>query len=167
MTSAWNALIAEPMASNPSIVARAPRVPASERGLTLVEMIVVLAIIALIAAIIVPNVIGRPDQARVTVAQSDLRAISAALKMYRLDNGDYPSTAQGLAALVRKPGGEPAPTNWNPGGYLEAVPVDPWGHPYLYRSPGADGSGFDLASTGKDGKPGGEGLDADLAVNGR
>lgn len=142
-----------------------PNAPSHEAGLTLVEMIVVLAIIALIAAIIVPNVIGRPDQARVTVAQSDLKSISAALKMYRLDNGDYPSSAQGLQALVTKPTGEPAPVNWAANGYLESVPVDPWGHAYLYRSPGASGAGFDLVSTGKDGKAGGEGLDADLAIS--
>ena len=136
-----------------------------EAGLTLVEMIVVLAIIALVAALIVPNIIGRPDQARVTVAQTDLRSISAALKMYRLDNGDYPSTAQGLAALVTKPSGEPAPRNYAAGSYLDKVPVDPWGAPYAYGSPGADGSGFDLASNGKDGKPGGEGLDADIKLS--
>lgn len=141
-------------------------VPAREQGLTLVEMIVVLAIIALIAAIIVPNVIGRPDQARVTVANSDLRSIAAALKLYRLDNGDYPTTDQGLAALVKKPVGDPAPANWAPGGYLEAVPIDPWGHAYVYRSPGADGAGFDLASLGRDGKPGGDGIDADLSLSG-
>lgn len=139
-------------------------IPAHERGLTLVEMIVVLAIIALIAALIVPNIIGRPDQARVTVAQTDIRSIAAALKIYRLDNGDYPSTAQGLAALVTKPSGEPAPTNWTPGGYLATVPIDPWGHAYVYHNPGADGAEFDLLSTGKDGKPGGEGLNADIGL---
>jgi general secretion pathway protein G len=137
----------------------------SEAGLTLVEMIVVLAIIALVAALIVPNIIGRPDQARVTVAQTDLRSISAALKMYRLDNGDYPSTSQGLAALVAKPSGEPAPRNYAAGAYLDKLPVDPWGAPYIYASPGAAGAGFDLASQGKDGKPGGEGLDADIKLS--
>ena len=136
-----------------------------EAGLTLVEMIVVLAIIALVAALIVPNVIGRPDQARVTVARTDLKTIAAALKMYRLDNGDYPTTQQGLAALAGKPSSAPIPANWSAEGYLAQVPVDPWGHPYLYKSPGASGAGFDLMSTGKDGKPGGEGLDADIAEN--
>ena len=134
-----------------------------EAGLTLVEMIVVLAIIALVAALIVPNVIGRPDQARVTVATTDLRTISAALKMYRLDNGSYPTTEQGLAALAAKPTVAPAPANWSGEGYLAQVPVDPWGKPYVYRSPGAGGAGFDLLSLGKDGKPGGEELDADIA----
>jgi general secretion pathway protein G len=133
----------------------------SEAGLTLVEMIVVLAIIALVAALIVPNVIGRPDQARVTVATTDLKTIGAALKMYRLDNGDYPTTAQGLAALAKAPTTPPLARAWAAGGYLEQVPVDPWGRAYVYRSPGEAG-GFDLLSLGKDGKPGGEGLDADL-----
>lgn len=140
-------------------------VPLSEAGLTLIEMIVVLAIIALVAALIVPNVIGRPDQARVTVARTDLRTISAALKMYRLDNGDYPSTEQGLAALSKRPESAPVPVNWSPGGYLEQVPTDPWGRSYTYRSPGAIGTGFDMISLGKDGKPGGEALDEDITVS--
>ena len=133
-----------------------------EAGLTLLEMIVVLAIIALVAALIVPNVIGRPDEARVTVANTDLRTISAALKMYRLDNGDYPTTEQGLAALVTKPATEPLPRNWSSEGYLAQLPVDPWGRPYSYRYPGS-GGGFDLMSLGRDGKPGGEALDSDLS----
>ena len=141
-----------------------PTIPAHEQGLTLVEMIVVLAIIALIAALIVPNIIGRPDQARVTVAQTDIRSIAAALKIYRLDNGDYPTSEQGLSALVTKPTGEPVPTNWTAGGYLATLPIDPWGHAYVYRNPGADGAEFDLLSTGKDGKPGGEGLNADIGL---
>lgn len=152
------------MASNPSAHRT---IPTSEQGLTLIEMIVVLAIISIIAGLIVVNVINRPDQARGTTTQVDMRNIASALKIYRLDNGDYPSTAQGLAALVAKPTGEPVARNWNSGGYLDAVPIDPWGHPYIYRSPGEGGTGFDLVSTGKDGKPGGEGLDADVKVSGR
>ncbi len=132
-------------------------------GFTLIEMIVVLAIIGVLALIIVPNVIGRPDQARVTVAKTDLRTISAALKIYRLDNGDYPTTEQGLAALVSRPTVPPEPINWSSDGYLPAVPVDPWGNPYSYRSPGVSGR-FDLSSLGKDGQPGGEELDADLSA---
>lgn len=131
------------------------------QGLTLVEMIVVLAIIALVAVMIVPNVIGRPDQARVTVAKTDLKTIASALRMYRLDNGDYPTTSQGLKALVERPATEPAPANWNSEGYLPEAPRDPWGRDYVYVSPGKAG-GFDLMSHGKDGEPGGEGLDADL-----
>lgn len=139
---------------------------ASRSGFTLVEMIVVMAIIALVAVIIVPNVIGRPDQARVTVAKTDLRTTAAALRMYRLDNGDYPTTEQGLKALVEKPTTAPAPPNWNAEGYLPEVPQDPWGRPYVYRSPGRTG-GFDLISYGKDGEVGGEGLDADLTDKSR
>ena len=132
-----------------------------DAGLTLVEMIVVLAIIALVAALIVPNVIGRPDQARVTTANTDLRTISAALKMYRLDNGGYPTTDQGLKALAERPTTPPVPAAWSPEGYLPEVPVDPWGNPYVYT---ATPSGFLLKSLGKDGKDGGEGLDADLSA---
>jgi len=138
-----------------------PTIADAEAGLTLIEMIVVLAIIALVAALIVPNVIGRPDEARVTVANTDIRTISAALKMYRLDNGDYPTTEQGLAALAAKPTIEPIPRNWSSEGYLAQVPVDPWGRGYVYRYPGRAG-GFELISLGRDGRPGGEGLDADL-----
>lgn len=141
---------------------RAGRHHLSEAGLTLVEMIVVLAIIALVAALIVPNVIGRPDEARVTVAGTDIKTISAALKMYRLDNGRYPTTEQGLGALVEKPRGEPVPRNWSSEGYLPELPSDPWGNAYVYRSPGQAGGGFDLLSYGRDGKPGGEGVDADI-----
>ncbi len=143
-----------------------PLVAPSEAGLTLIEMIVVLAIIALIAGLIVPNVIGRPDEARVTVVNSDLRTISAALKMYRLDNGRYPTTEQGLAALANRPTTSPIPTTWPEEGYLAEVPRDPWDNPYVYRSPGRSG-GFDLMSLGKDGKPGGEELDADISAQGR
>ncbi len=124
---------------------------------------VVLAIIAVMAIMIVPNVIGRPDEARVTVAKTDLRTISAALRVYRLDNGDYPTTEQGLSALVTRPTIGPEPANWSQEGYLPDEPVDPWGHPYFYRSPGDEGA-FDLSSLGKDGRPGGENLDADLSA---
>jgi general secretion pathway protein G len=138
----------------------------AEAGLTLIEMIVVLAIIALIAGLIVPNVIGRPDEARVTVAAADLRTVSAALKMYRLDNGGYPTTEQGLEALAERPTTAPLPRTWPQEGYLAEVPRDPWDRPYVYRSPGANG-GFDLLSLGKDGKPGGEGIDADITAKRR
>lgn len=138
----------------------AARIPAGQQGLTLVEMIVVLAIIALVAALIVPNVIGRPDEARVTVANTDIRTISAALKMYRLDNGQYPTSQQGLRALAERPTTPPVPRNWSGEGYLSDVPLDPWGNPYSYTSPAP--GGFALLSLGADGQPGGEGLDADL-----
>ena len=131
-------------------------------GLTLVEMIVVLAIIAVVAVLIVPNVIGRPDQARVTVAKTDLKTIATALRVYRLDNGEYPTTAQGLQALVERPTSPPEPASWAPDGYLPELPTDPWGKPYVYRSPGLTGA-YDLLSYGKDGREGGEDLDADLS----
>ncbi len=142
----------------------APDVPLREAGLTLIEILVVLAIIAVMAYLIVPNVIGRPDQARVTVAQTDLRTISAALKMYRLDNGDYPTTGQGLPALVEQPTSGPQPINWSPSGYLGQLPQDPWGRDYNYRS---EGGRFELVSLGKDGAVGGDGVDADIALSGQ
>lgn len=133
-----------------------------EAGVTLVEMMIVLVIIALIAAMIVPNVMGRPDQARVTVAQADIRTIGSALKMYRLDNRVYPTTEQGLEALVTRPTRAPEPPNWHEDGYLGQVPADPWGRPYVFRSPGETGD-FDLISYGADGEQGGEGVDADIS----
>jgi general secretion pathway protein G len=145
------------------VISRAQSERMRRQGLTLVEMIVVLAIIALVAVMIVPNVIGRPDQARVTVAQTDLRTIAAALRMYRLDNGDYPTTDQGLRALVERPTQAPEPANWSADGYLPEQPEDPWGRPYVYRSPGSNGQAYELKSLGKDGEAGGEGLDADLS----
>lgn len=133
-----------------------------EAGVTLIEMMVVLVIIAVVAAMVVPNVIGRPDQARATVAQSDLQSIAGALEIYRLDNRTYPSTAQGLAALVNRPSVPPEPANWASGGYLSVMPKDPWGADYVYRFPGQGGR-FELISLGADGQPGGDGVDADIA----
>ena len=137
------------------------RLDARRAGLTLVEMIVVLAIIAVVAVLIVPNVIGRPDEARVTVAKTDLKTIATALRMYRLDNGDYPTTEQGLEALASRPTAAPEPRAYPAEPYLTEVPTDPWGKAYVYRSPGAAGA-YDLLSYGKDGVEGGEKLDADL-----
>lgn len=133
----------------------------SDAGVTLIEMMVVLVIIAIVAAIVVPNVVGRPDEARVSVAQTDVRAIGSALELYRLDNQIYPTTSQGLAALAQRPTSPPEPRNWVQGGYLTSVPQDPWGNGYLYRSPGEVG-GFDLVSLGSDGQPGGDGTAADI-----
>ena len=124
-------------------------------------MIVVLAIIAVVAVLIVPNVIGRPDEARVTVAKTDLKTIATALRMYRLDNGDYPTTQQGLEALVARPTTPPEPRAYPAEPYLNELPTDPWDKAYVYRSPGLNGP-YDLLSYGKDGKEGGEALDADL-----
>lgn len=124
-------------------------------------MMVVLVIIAIVAALVVPNVIGRPDEARATAARADIRTIAATLEMYRLDNRAYPTTAQGLQALVSRPTTPPLPPNWSAGGYLPQLPSDPWGNPYVYRSPG-QGKPYELISLGADGAPGGEGVDADI-----
>ena len=133
----------------------------SESGVTLIEMMIVLVIIGIVAALVVPNVIGRPDEARVAVANADLRTISASLEMYRLDNRSYPTAAQGLAALSQMPAEPPLPPNWIAGGYLPQVPTDPWGNPYGYIVTTGSG-GYGLTSLGADGQPGGEGVDADL-----
>ncbi|MEG3179686.1 type II secretion system major pseudopilin GspG [Sphingomonas sp. LT1P40] len=138
-------------------------VPNSEAGLTLLEMIVVLVIIAIVATVVGMNVIGRPDQAKVTTTKANLATLSSALKMYRLDNGTYPSTEQGLKALVERPVTPPVPSAWAEGGYVSENPIDAFGNPYVYAS---TGNGFELKSLGKDGKPGGEGLDADLDAKG-
>lgn len=136
-----------------------------DAGVTLIEMMVVLVIIAIVAAIVVPNVVGRPDEARASVAQTDIRAIGSSLELYRLDNQSYPTTSQGLDALVERPTSPPEPRNWVAGGYLSAVPMDPWGNAYLYRSPGDNNAGFDLVSLGSDGAPGGDGTAADISHN--
>ncbi len=134
-----------------------------DAGVTLIEMMVVLVIIAVVAAMIVPNVIGRPDEARMTVAETDLRSIAGALELYRLDNRVYPTTSQGLAALVEAPTAPPVPENWAADGYISVMPQDPWGNAYIYRSPGQTGA-FDLVSLGADGRPGGDGVNGDITL---
>ena len=131
-------------------------------GVTLIEMMIVLVIIGIVAALIVPNVIGRPDEARRAVAVADLRTIAASLEIYRLDNRRYPTTLQGLAALSAKPTDPPEPPNWVEGGYLPTVPMDPWGAAYIYKQPG-DNAAYDLVTYGADGAPGGEGTDGDIS----
>ena len=133
----------------------------SRYGFTLIEVLVVIAILGILATMIVPKIIGRPDEARRLAAGQDVGTIVQALKIYRLDNGRYPSTEQGLKALVEKPSIEPVPQNWKPGGYLERLPDDPWHNPYQYLNPGVHGE-IDVFSLGADGKPGGEGNDADI-----
>jgi general secretion pathway protein G len=133
------------------------------RGFTLIEIMVVITILGILAALIVPRVVGRTDDAKIAAAKQDIASIMQALKLYRLDNSRYPTTEQGLQALITKPGTEPLPGNWKVGGYLErsSVPKDPWGHPYQYLSPGTKGE-IDVFSLGADQQPGGEGPDADI-----
>ena len=135
----------------------APRTPQS--GFTLIELMVVLAIIGILAALIVPNVLGRADDARVTAARTDISNLTQALKLYRLDNLRYPTSEQGLAALVQKPSTDPIPGNWRP--YLDKLPNDPWGRPYQYLQPGLK-SEVDVLSLGADGQAGGEGSNTDI-----
>ncbi|WP_280291783.1 type II secretion system major pseudopilin GspG [Pseudomonas sp. BN417] len=123
---------------------------------------VVVVILGILAALVVPQVMNRPDQAKVTVAKGDIKAIGAALDMYKLDNFAYPSTQQGLEALVSRPSGNPPAKNWSKDGYLKKLPIDPWGNTYQYLSPGSKGT-YDLYSLGADGKEGGSDNDADIA----
>lgn len=131
------------------------------RGFTLIEVLVVVVILGILAAVVVPRFFDKPGEARQVRARADIQALSTALNLYRLDNFSYPSTEQGLQSLVQKPGGSPEPRNWKAGGYLQNLPKDPWGREYLYLSPGQRGD-FDLYSLGLDGQPGGEGENADI-----
>jgi general secretion pathway protein G len=130
-------------------------------GFTLIEILVVIVILGVLAALIVPNVLSRPDEARATVAKSDIAAIMQALKLYRLDNQRYPTAEQGLGALVAKPEQPPVPPNWKTGGYLDKLPKDPWGRAYVYINPGVRGE-IEVMSFGADGQAGGTGVDADI-----
>ena len=135
--------------------------PKLSRGFTLIEIMIVVVIIAILAAVVIPRILDRPDQARVTAAKADIAIIMQQLKLYRLDNASYPSTDQGLQALIIKPTSAPIPMNWKNGGYLEKLPNDPWGRPYQYLNPGLKGE-IDVFSLGADGQPGGEGNNADI-----
>ena len=139
--------------------AASPRATHGSSGFTLIEVMIVVVILAILAAVIVPRLMGRPEEAKRTKAQVDIKAIEAALNLYKLDNGFYPTTDQGLQALVTKPEAGNVPRRWNPDGYLETVPVDPWGNPYAFLS---DGNAYTLKSYGADGAEGGEGKYADI-----
>ncbi|NMM10662.1 MAG: type II secretion system major pseudopilin GspG [Polaromonas sp.] len=128
-------------------------------GFTLIELMVVLVIIGVLAALIVPNVLERADDARVTAAKTDVNNLMQALKLYKLDNQRYPTAGQGLQSLIAKPTSGPIPSNWKP--YLDKLPNDPWGRPYQYLNPGVKGE-IDVLSFGADGLPGGEGKNADI-----
>lgn len=130
-----------------------------QRGFTLIELMVVLVIIGVLAALIVPNVLDRADDARVTAAKTDIANLTQALKLYKLDNQRFPTAEQGLQALVSKPTASPVPANWRP--YIDKLPADPWNRPYLYMNPGLRGE-VDVLSFGADGQAGGEGKDADI-----
>ncbi|MFN7726868.1 MAG: type II secretion system major pseudopilin GspG [Rubrivivax sp.] len=129
------------------------------RGFTLIEIMVVLVILGVMAALIVPNLLDRTDDARATAARTDISNLMQALKLYKLDNQRFPTSEQGLDALVRKPTSGPAPVNWKT--YVEKLPNDPWGKPYQYLNPGVKGE-IDVFSYGADGQPGGEGKNADI-----
>lgn len=130
-----------------------------QAGFTMLEIMIVLVIVAVLAALVVPNVMGRPDEARIVAAQTDINNIKQALQLYKVDNRRYPTSQQGLKALVTKPSSPPVPNNWKL--YIDKLPNDPWGNPYQYLNPGIKGE-VDVMSYGADGKPGGDGNDADI-----
>lgn len=131
----------------------------SQKGFSLIEIMVVVVILGILAAIVVPKIVSRPDEARVVKAKQDILAIQSAMDLYRLDNGFYPSTEQGIGALVTKPTTNPEPNNWKQ--YLKSIPKDPWGRPYLYLNPGQHME-IDIFTYGANGQPGGEGLNAEI-----
>lgn len=133
----------------------------SRCGFTLLEVMVVVVILGILATLVVPKIISRPDDARIVAAKQDIASLMQALKLYRLDNQRYPTTEQGLQALVAKPDTQPSPPNWKTGGYVERLPKDPWGNAYRYLNPGVHGE-IDISSFGADGVAGGEGNDADI-----
>ncbi len=144
-------------------MSRTFRLKLNHKGFTMIELMVVIVILGILAAIVAPKLVGRTDEARITKARVDIANLETALKLYKLDNGVYPSTEQGLQALVETPETGTAPRNWREGGYLEKnrVPKDPWGNEFVYLSPGVSGE-FDLSSYGTDGLSGGEGINADI-----
>ena len=132
-----------------------------QHGFTLIEIMVVVVILGVLAALVAPNILGRTGDARITAAKADINSIGNALALYKLDNHSFPSTDQGLEALVTKPGGYPEPANYNPDGYLKAIPKDPWGNDYRYLS--SEQGKYELYSFGADRREGGEGENADIS----
>jgi general secretion pathway protein G len=134
-------------------------------GFTLIELMIVIVIIGILATMLYPRIMGTPEDARRVKAKLDIKAIESAIKFYKIDNSTYPTTEQGLEALIRKPEGAPIPKKWKDGGYIEGgtVPKDPWSNPYYYTSPAEDGREYEILCYGRDGQPGGTGADADIS----
>jgi general secretion pathway protein G len=132
-----------------------------QKGFTLIEILIVVVILSILAITVVPQFLDQPGKARIARAQSDIQSLNKALSMYKLDNYSYPSTSQGLQALVTPPSGQPSAKNWKPGGYIEKLITDPWGNPYQYLNPGSRGT-IDIYSLGADGQAGGEGENQDV-----
>ena len=161
MSASKSAFLTQKSPSKTTCFATSAPKKGGDAGFTLIEIMVVIAIIGILATLIVPKIMGRPDEARATAAKHDVGTLVQAFKLYRLDIGRYPTTEQGIRALVEKPTSEPVPQNWKAGGYLDSIPKDPWGNPYQYANPGTHGE-IDVYSYGSDGKPGGTGNDADI-----
>ncbi|MBA4143692.1 MAG: type II secretion system major pseudopilin GspG [Nitrosospira sp.] len=149
------------MDSSPADSSETPDAFRCQRGFTLLEVMVVVVILGILAVMVVPKIISRPDEARIIAAKQDVASLMQMLKLYRLDNYRYPKTEQGLQALMAKPVDPPIPPNWKAGGYIERLPRDPWGNSYQYLNPGIHGE-IDVFSFGADGMPGGNGNDADV-----
>lgn len=132
-----------------------------QSGFTLMEILIVVVIISILAISVVPQFLDQPDNARIAATKADIRNIETSLSMYKMDNFNYPSTSQGLQALVQKPSGSPEAKNWKPGGYIVKLQNDQWGNPYQYLNPGNHGA-IDIYSFGADGQPGGDGVNADI-----
>ena len=143
----------------------------AQNGFTLIELMIVIVIIGILATLLIPRIMERPEEARRVKAKADIKTIESALKLYKIDTGNYPTTEQGLEALIRKPDTSPVPNKWREGGYLEgdAVPKDPWGNPYYYTASsssgtsGTSGRDYEIVSYGSDGQPGGTGKNADIS----
>lgn len=133
----------------------------TQRGFTLIEIMVVVVILGILAAVVVPRIMDNPGKARAAKAKQDIRQLESALELYKLDNFSYPNTQQGLEALVTKPSGDPQPKNYKQGGYIKSLPKDPWGNPYQFLSPGVK-TEIDIFTLGADNQPGGEGEAADI-----